>query len=159
VPAAGFPIGGHRLAASPHDGLSRRSWRRQGDGHALAASGQRTSLAAIARGARATPPGRPSHLLTWDAASKGFEAAALANYPGATVLRIETGSNGVYEAHLWTADGQRATAEVGKEFAVTGLESTPRRPRCTAARLAARLDDGPRPGGGSSSARPLAMLG
>lgn len=67
------------------------------------------------------------HLLSGDTASK-VRAAALARYPGATVLRVETDSDGVYEAHLRTADGQRVTVEVGKDFKVTGLESAPGRP-------------------------------
>ena len=66
------------------------------------------------------------HLLTGDTASK-VRAAALARYPGATVLRVETDSDGVYEAHLTTADGQRVTVEIGKDFKVAGLESAPRR--------------------------------
>jgi hypothetical protein len=45
-------------------------------------------------------------LLTGDTANK-VRAAALANYPGATVLRVETDSDGVYEAHLSTTDGRR----------------------------------------------------
>jgi hypothetical protein len=65
------------------------------------------------------------HLLTGDTATK-VRAAALAKYPGATVLRVETDSDGVYEAHLTTASGQRVTVEVGKDFKVTGLESAPR---------------------------------
>ena len=67
------------------------------------------------------------HLLTGDTASK-VRAAALAKYPGATVLRVETDSDGVYEAHLTTADGQRVTVEVDKAFKVTGEESGPGRP-------------------------------
>jgi len=63
-------------------------------------------------------------LLTGDTATKVREAA-LAEYPGATVLRVETDSDGVYEAHLTTADGQRVTVEVGQDFAVTGTESAP----------------------------------
>lgn len=47
-------------------------------------------------------------LLTGDTATK-VRAAALAKYPGATVLRVETDSDGVYEAHLATTDGQRVT--------------------------------------------------
>ncbi|HZD67671.1 MAG TPA: hypothetical protein VFA45_01735 [Actinomycetes bacterium] len=65
------------------------------------------------------------HLLTGDTASK-VRAAALAKYPGATVLRVETDSDGVYEAHLTTSGGQRVTVEVGRDFTVTGLESAPR---------------------------------
>lgn len=65
------------------------------------------------------------HLLTGDTASK-VRAAALAKYPGATILRVESDSDGVYEAHLTTASGQRVTVEVDKNFKVTGLESAPR---------------------------------
>ena len=66
-------------------------------------------------------------LLTGDTASK-VRAAALGKYPGATVLRVETDSDGVYEAHLETTGGQRVTVEVDKAFKVTGEESAPRRP-------------------------------
>jgi hypothetical protein len=67
------------------------------------------------------------HLLTGDTASK-VRAAALAKYPGATVLRVETDSDGVYEAHLTTSGGQPVTVEVDKSFKVTGEESRPARP-------------------------------
>ena len=67
-------------------------------------------------------PQRPDEeLLTGTTADK-VEAAALAKYPGATVVRIETDSDGVYEAHLTTADGQPVTVEVDKSFTVTGTE-------------------------------------
>jgi hypothetical protein len=65
------------------------------------------------------------HLLSGETASK-VRAAALAKYPDATVLRVETDSDGVYEAHLVTTSGQRVTGEVGKDFKVTDLESPPR---------------------------------
>ena len=67
------------------------------------------------------------HLLTGDTASK-VRAAALARYPGATVLRVETDSDGVYEAHLTTTDGRRVTVEVDKAFKVTDEEAGPGRP-------------------------------
>jgi hypothetical protein len=67
------------------------------------------------------------HLLSGDTASK-VRAAALAKYPGATVLRVETDSDGVYEAHLRTSDGQRHTVEVDRSFKVTGEEAAPRHP-------------------------------
>jgi hypothetical protein len=66
-------------------------------------------------------------LLTGDTAAK-VKAAALARYPGATVLRVETDSDGVYEAHLTTSDGRRVTVEVDRSFKVTGEESGPGRP-------------------------------
>ncbi|HEX7744365.1 MAG TPA: hypothetical protein VF462_03740, partial [Micromonosporaceae bacterium] len=49
-------------------------------------------------------------LLSGDTAEK-VRAAALAKYPGATIQRVETDSDGVYEAHLVTADGTRVTVE------------------------------------------------
>jgi hypothetical protein len=67
------------------------------------------------------------HLLTGDTASK-VRAAALAKYPDATVLRVETDSDGVYEAHLIAKSGQRVTVEVDKAFKVTGEESGPGHP-------------------------------
>ncbi len=60
-------------------------------------------------------------LLTGDTATK-VTAAALAKYPGATIQRVETDSDGVYEAHLTTSAGARVTVEVNKDFAVTGTE-------------------------------------
>jgi hypothetical protein len=66
-------------------------------------------------------------LLTGDTATK-VRAAALAKYPGATILRVETDSDGVYEAHLTTSDGRRVTVEVDKAFKVTGEESGPGHP-------------------------------
>ena len=132
----------------------RRGWRRWGGKAALVAGGLLVGgvlAGTLTAGAAtttttadpdaATAPGaaprggavdesrsqRPDeHLLTGDTASK-VRAAALARYPGVTVLRVETDSDGVYEAHLTTADGQRVTVEVGKDFTVTGLESAPRR--------------------------------
>lgn len=62
------------------------------------------------------------HLLTGDTAEK-VRAAALAKYPGATIQRVESDSDGVYEAHLVTAGGTRVTVEVGADFAVTGEEA------------------------------------
>ena len=66
-------------------------------------------------------------LLTGENASK-VRAAALAKYPGATIQRVETDADGVYEAHLTTKSGQRVTVEVDKSFKVTGEESGPGRP-------------------------------
>ena len=133
-----------------------RGWRRWGAKAALAAGGllvggvlvgTLTASAADTTTSSADPnaaygaPGGPraggnidesksqrpdEELLSGDTASK-VKAAALAKYPGATVLQIETDSGGVYEAHLETTDGQRVTVEVDKAFKVTGEESGPRR--------------------------------
>ncbi|PPK63317.1 PepSY domain-containing protein [Actinokineospora auranticolor] len=51
------------------------------------------------------------------------KAAALAKYPGATVDRVETDSDGVYEAHITTTDGKHVTVEMDKNFTITGEET------------------------------------
>jgi hypothetical protein len=130
--------------------MPNANWRRRGGMAALAAGGLLAgavlagTLSANAAGPTTTTAGQPAatapgapagrglvdesksqrpdeHLLSGDTATK-VRQAALARYPGATVLRVETDSHGVYEAHLTTADGQRVTVEVGKDFKVTGLE-------------------------------------
>jgi hypothetical protein len=73
-------------------------------------------------------PGDPSKpqrsdetLLTGTTASK-VTAAVLAKYPGATIVRVETDSDGVYEAHITKADGTQVAIEVNKSFVVSGVE-------------------------------------
>jgi hypothetical protein len=61
-------------------------------------------------------------LLTGDTKAK-VEKAALAKYPGATIERTETDSDGVYESHIVTTDGQHVIVQVGKDFAVTGTQT------------------------------------
>ena len=56
--------------------------------------------------------------LTGTTAAK-VKAAALAKYPGASIIRLETDSDGVYEAHLTTTAGDNVTVEVDKAFKVT----------------------------------------
>jgi hypothetical protein len=60
-------------------------------------------------------------LLTGDTAAK-VKAAALAKYPGATVQRVETDSDGVYEAHI-VSSGSSLIVQVGKDFTVTGVQT------------------------------------
>jgi len=61
-------------------------------------------------------------LLTGDAA-QSVKDAVLAKYPGATFVRVETDSDGVYEAHITKADGTATTVELDKNFAITGEEA------------------------------------
>jgi hypothetical protein len=74
-----------------------------------------------------TDPSKPMRsdekLLTGDTATK-VTAAVKAKYPSATFQRVETDSDGVYEAHI-LVDGKPVTVEVNKSFAVTGTESAP----------------------------------
>ena len=60
--------------------------------------------------------------LTGDTLEK-VKAAVLATYPGATFDRVETDSDGAYEAHITKADGTKVTVELGDDFAITGEEA------------------------------------
>ena len=62
------------------------------------------------------------HLLTGTTAAK-VRALALAKYPSATIQRVETDSDGVYEAHIVTTAGKQVIVQVGKDFTVTGTQS------------------------------------
>jgi hypothetical protein len=62
------------------------------------------------------------HLLTGTTATK-VRDAALAKYPNATVQRVETDSDGVYEAHIVTASGEQVTVQVDEDFTVTGTQT------------------------------------
>jgi hypothetical protein len=52
-------------------------------------------------------------------------AAAKAELPGGTIVRVETDADGnaAYEAHMTKADGTPATVYVDKRFDVVGVES------------------------------------
>jgi hypothetical protein len=79
----------------------------------------------------ATDPSQGGHeangitekLLTGDVAAQ-VEAAVLAEYPDATIQRVENDADGdAYEAHILQADGTRATVKLDETFAVTGTET------------------------------------
>ena len=61
-------------------------------------------------------------LLTGDTAASVTDAV-LAEYPDATIERVETDSDGVYEAHIVTTDDERLTVELDEDFAITGTET------------------------------------
>ena len=61
-------------------------------------------------------------LLTGDTATQVTDAV-LEEYPDATIERVETDSDGVYAAHIVTADDERLTVELAEDFAITGTES------------------------------------
>ena len=72
-------------------------------------------------GGRHGGPGAGEVPLTGDSADS-VEAAVLEEYPDATIERLETDSDGVYEAHLTTADGDEVIVELDDDFAITGTE-------------------------------------
>jgi uncharacterized membrane protein YkoI len=62
-------------------------------------------------------------LLTGETAER-VRAAALAEFEGATIERLETDGDGnaAYEAHMIKADGSRVTVYVNRDFEVVGSE-------------------------------------
>jgi len=139
-----------------------------GVGAVLAATGSASATSDTASGSEAPSPHtfdpsksiRPDeHLLSGTTASK-VRAAALAKYPNATIQRVETDSDGVYEAHIVTSDGRPLIVAVGKDFSVTGTEAFggpdgrggPGRPGGPGARGDGDGDGPDAPGGGSSTA-------
>jgi hypothetical protein len=61
--------------------------------------------------------------LTGDTADK-VKQAALDKVSGASVIRVETDSEGSpYEAHLRKADGSEVTVKVDKDYKVTAVEN------------------------------------
>jgi anti-sigma factor RsiW len=113
---SGAALGGGVIAQAATSGSSTTS--------TTATTAAQSSTVAGSSTTAAPDPATISHgpgetLLTGDVATK-VSAAALAKVPGATVIRVETDSNGSpYEAHLTKSDGTRVTVYVDKSFNVT----------------------------------------
>jgi len=88
---------------------------------ATGGSGAATTAPQHPTGDQSKPQRSDETLLTGDTAAK-VTAAALAKYPGATIQRVETDSDGVYEAHIVTTAGDWVIVQVGKDFTVTGTQ-------------------------------------
>jgi hypothetical protein len=84
-----------------------------------------TVSSTVSQVVQTTDPSKPmrsdEQLLTGATADK-VTAAVEATYPDATIQRVETDSDGVYEAHVVTTDGQQQVVQVGKDFTVTGTQ-------------------------------------
>jgi len=114
-------------------------WRRYGIGAGLLAAGLLTggilagtiSANADPTSDSATPsatvdesqPQRSDETLLTGSTADQVRAVALAEYPDATIQRVESDSEGVYEAHIITADGERVNVQVGEDFTVTGTQT------------------------------------
>jgi hypothetical protein len=77
-------------------------------------------------------PGRPGAgetALTGDTKEK-VEAAVLAKYPDATIVRTETNGDSAapYESHITTSDGKELEVLVSKDFEVVDAREHPARP-------------------------------
>jgi uncharacterized membrane protein YkoI len=66
-------------------------------------------------------PGMGETALTGTEAEK-VTAAAQAEIPDGTVIRVETDSEGVYEAHVTKSDGTEVIVQVDADFQVTGVQ-------------------------------------
>jgi hypothetical protein len=90
---------------------------------ANAADSTATSSSTSPSGTDQGKPQRPDETLLTGTTAEKVTAAALAKYPGATVERVETDSEGVYEAHIRTTEGERVTVQIGADFTVTGVQT------------------------------------
>jgi hypothetical protein len=80
-------------------------------------------------GGRSGPGGRGETALTGDTKQK-VEAAVLAKYSGATIVRTETNGDGSapYESHIKTSAGKELEVHVSKDFAGVDAREQPAHP-------------------------------
>ncbi len=115
---AGGLIAGTVTATAAEEGSRTTSSTTQEDGRGHGDHGRGPH----GNGDRSQPQRADEELLTGDAATSVTEAV-LAEYPDAAIERVETDSDGVYEAHIVTTDDERLTVELDEEFDITGTES------------------------------------
>ena len=117
--AVGITVGVAGLAGAATSGSS---------GSGTTATTPATPATPQAHPANAPDPATVDHgpgetVLTGDAAAK-VTAAAKAAVPGATIIRVETDSDGsAYEAHTQKSDGSFVTIKLDKSFKVTATDS------------------------------------
>src|SRR3954451_14357927 len=93
-----------------------------GGGAVLAATG--TADAVTGTSSSTSTTGHSGETALTGTTAAKVKAAALAKYPGATIERVETDSDGIYEAHLTTKAGDEVTVQVDKSFAATGTQTS-----------------------------------
>jgi hypothetical protein len=111
------------LSANAADDSSSGSTSGSSSYGGTAADGHSNGTDDNALGDPTKPMRDDEELLTGDALAK-VTAAVKAKYPDATIQRVETDSDGVYEAHI-VDNGKPVTVEVDKSYAITGTESAP----------------------------------
>jgi hypothetical protein len=89
----------------------------------LATTGAASAATTAVTGSSSTDKGHAGEKALTGTTADKVKAAALAKYPGAKIVRLETDSDGVYEAHVTTTAGQDLIVQVGKDFAVTGTQT------------------------------------
>jgi len=92
-------------------------------GAAAAVTGSASAVGDALTGSSASPNGRSGEEpLTGTTAQKVTDAVQ-AKYPNATIERVETDSDGVYEAHIVTSAGEALVVQVGEDFTITGTQA------------------------------------
>jgi hypothetical protein len=71
----------------------------------------------------ASPGGRTGEEPLTGTTAQRVTDAVEAEYPNATIERVETDSEGVYEAHIVTSAGEELIVQVGEDFTITGTEA------------------------------------
>jgi hypothetical protein len=94
-------------------------------GIASAASGSSSSSTRTAATQNPWGNQRSDETLLTGTTEQKVRAAALAEVPGGTIVRVETDADGhaAYEAHMTKADGTPVTVYVDKSYEVVGVES------------------------------------
>jgi len=88
------------------------------------ATGSQGGSSKMARPDPATLSHGPGETLLTDGTADKVKQAAVEKVSGATVLRVETDSQGsAYEAHLRKSDGSEVTVKLNKQFEVTTVEN------------------------------------
>ena len=95
-----------------------------GGGAVLAATGNADAATGTSSSSTTSNDGHSGETALTGTTAAKVKAAALAKYPGATIERVETDSDGVYEAHLTTKAGDHIEVQVDKSFTVTGTETS-----------------------------------
>ena len=115
----------------PHQDLRRQAPGRAGEllvpGHR--GPGRSGRVAGRKGGPGGRGPGAGETPLTGDTKDK-VEAAVLAKYPGATIVRTETNGDSAapYESHIKTSAGQELEVHVSKDFTVLDAREHPAHP-------------------------------
>ncbi len=112
VAAAGIAITGASLASADQTPSSTATTSNTRSGQGGATEGAADP---------STPMRSDEQLLTGDTAAK-VTAAAQAKEPTATIERVETDSDGVYEAHLVRTDGTHVIVQVDDSYVVTAVQ-------------------------------------
>jgi hypothetical protein len=119
--AAGLALLGASFAGADQASATTAAY---GYGRGAAPTGEGSQPDERAPGSGITDESKPQRadeqLLTGESADK-VTAAAKAKEPDATIERVETDSDGVYEAHMVRADGTHITVQVGADFQVTNV--------------------------------------